>query len=143
MTEPEHVLLNDLRRLASTVDPVPPAALPCGLRSPDCARPDYCDDCLPRDRKHLHERILTRCNPDWYGLRDDPPKVFAALRAAVELHAPRPCTGMTELCAHLDPHDICGTCGPTEPYVIGDPGSTARCTTVVAAARELGIEVTP
>jgi hypothetical protein len=58
---------------------------PCGLRNPACPRPDYCDDCLPRDRKQLHERILVRCDPAWYGLDDNPPKVFAALRAVVLL----------------------------------------------------------
>lgn len=60
-------------------------ALPCGLRNPTCPRPEDCDDCPPRDRRQLHERILTRCDPAWYGLRDDPPRAFAALRAVVHL----------------------------------------------------------
>lgn len=58
---------------------------PCGNRLTDCTRPEYCDECLPRDRRQLHDRILTRCDPAWYGLRDDPPGVFAALRRVVEL----------------------------------------------------------
>lgn len=62
-----------------------PAGPPCGLRNPDCPRPETCDDCLPRDRRHIHDRILTRCNPAWYGLRDNPTKALAALRAVVEL----------------------------------------------------------
>lgn len=61
------------------------SAGPCGLRSPDCPRPDYCNDCLPRDRKHIHERVLARCDPAWYGLADNPPKVFAALKAVVDV----------------------------------------------------------
>lgn len=65
----------------------------------------------------------------------------AALRVAVELHAPRPCKGFPDdACFHLDPHNVCSTCEPAELYVIGDPDSTARCSTVQAIARELGIE---
>ncbi|GAA0720044.1 hypothetical protein Drose_06325 [Dactylosporangium roseum] len=51
---------------------------------PDAEAPAAAEP-LPRDRRRLHERVLTRCDPAWYGLRDDPPKVFAALRAVVEL----------------------------------------------------------
>jgi hypothetical protein len=59
----------------------------CGLGDPACPRPDYCEECLPRDRKHLHELIRVRCDPAWYGLADKPPRALAALLAAVELCA--------------------------------------------------------
>lgn len=79
----------------------------------------------------LHERILTRCNPDWYGLRDDPPKVFAALRAAVERHAPALCNFGN--CLTPD-HRVCSACGS---------GINHPCPELLLIARELGIEVTP
>lgn len=57
--------------------------LPCGQRRPDCSRPASCDECLPRDRRHLHDRILARCDPAWYGMADNPIRMFAAMRAVV------------------------------------------------------------
>jgi hypothetical protein len=68
-------------------------------------------------------------------------EVNAALCAAVELHVPRPCTGFpADGCFHLDPHNVCSTCGSVDQYVIGEPDSTARCSTVQAIARELGVQ---
>jgi hypothetical protein len=71
---------------------------------------------------------------------DDVNRLRAVLRAVVELHAPRPCTGMAQVCAHLDPHNVCSTCGASERYVIGEPDSTARCSTIQVIARELGVD---
>lgn len=68
------------------VEPIRQPA-PCGNADPSCPRPESCDDCLPRDRRSVASRILARCDPAWYGLRDDPPRLFAAARAMVELCA--------------------------------------------------------
>lgn len=90
----------------------------------------------------LHEQLLAATEPRIAGTVLTSATVnapLAALRAVVELHAPRPCTGMAELCAHLDPHNVCTTCGAADHYVIGDPDSTARCSTIQAIARELGV----
>lgn len=103
------------------------APLPCGRRDPACTRPDACDDCLPRDRRQLHDRILTRCDPAWYGLRDNPIRLFAAMRAVVERHSPRQCAGFP--CLHLDPHPVCVACGQADP-----------CDELTTIARELGIK---
>jgi hypothetical protein len=72
----------------------PTVHAPCGLRNPGCPRPEDCDNCLPRDRRHLHHRLLTRCDPSWYGLRDNPPTAFAALRVVVELCADNQAEGV-------------------------------------------------
>lgn len=61
-----------------------PVSQMCGQRDPGCPRPHYCENCLPRDRAHLSDLILVRCDGSWYGLRDNPPKALDALRVAVE-----------------------------------------------------------
>jgi hypothetical protein len=87
----------------------------------------------------LHQQLIEALD-DYVGSWT-PPAPVAALRAVVELHAPRPCAGFpVDACFHLDTHNVCGICGPSEPYVIGDPDSTARCSTVQAIARELGVQ---
>lgn len=61
-----------------------------------------------------------------------------ALIVVVKLHAPRPCGDFpNDLCLHLYPHNVCATCGSSGTYVIGDPNSTARCSTIQGIAHEL------
>lgn len=87
----------------------------------------------------LHARLLRWFEPGLGGdLEDAIAHGEAALRAVVELHAPVPCPGVP--CFHLDPHDVCKTCGGSAFYVIGKPDSTALCSTITTIAEQLGIE---
>lgn len=52
---------------------------PCGLDDPTCPRPECCENCLPRARKNLSDRILSRC-----ALHKDS-RALDAIRAVVEL----------------------------------------------------------
>lgn len=78
----------------------------------------------------IYERVLVRCDPAWYGLRDDPPSVFAALRAVVERHAPVLCRFGNCLNPH---HRVCSACGS---------GINHPCPELLLIASELGIEAT-
>lgn len=92
----------------------------------------------------LHENLLAAIAP-LHHPRESPPlrRILEArdraLRAVVELHAPIPCPGFP--CLHLDPHNVCKTCGSSGTYVIGEADSTARCSTITAIASALGVDL--
>lgn len=78
-----------------------------------------------------HRRLLARCDPVWYGLRDDPPAPFGALRAAVELHRPGDGRDTAPEC--------CSVCADE-----GDPYSGLAvwpCKTIRAVAEVLGVDL--
>lgn len=88
----------------------------------------------------LHERLLR-----WFDagapsgdLEDAIAREEAALRAVVELHAPIPCSGFP--CFHHDAHNVCKTCG-SGTFAIGEPDSTAHCSTITAIAEALGVQI--
>lgn len=85
----------------------------------------------------LHRRLLVRCDPSWYGLRDNPPPTFAALRAVVELHTPGP------ICEPMEPDDpvVC-----TLHTIHCDDGGMTHCedwpcSTIRVIAEQLGVPI--
>jgi hypothetical protein len=84
----------------------------------------------------LHERLVADLD-EFDRLLVHKIRPVNALRAVVELHAPRPCSRGSELCFHSDEHFKCTLCGSA--WDVGAVGEAWPCSTIRTIAEALGV----